>query len=762
MNKLNTSVTVLEQDRRKVLSEILVDRYRDSIATDFFIDSEVDYIMGTMDGDLVMKAHPQGELTNADSLNEEMQGFEADIRTVFARMNYANQSINTQRKITESSLNEITNAINEANRKIVEVGEERRKSESKSILYDDFTDYRNRENDKKFNTDSLGNRLAEAFELRIHSVDDTLRLPMFNSENTLTNFAGMRTAELSIGKQVGSGLIRYRNPQTSIDKAIDTSMETYWSESILVDEPFRVNLGHEYYDTKFGATAELIISYYKATEVNEITLMPFVDFPMEVVSILIYDNDNFENPYELVSPTAIHRNIEDKEVISYQFQRVIAKKIVLLINQKHYVKRDMVVNVNDKSIVDAWLYAQGITEVPPDYIFKPLYHDLRKENPQWENVQKFLENRDVLTELSSYEDYDKDNNIMVSKFEYQYGLYNLAANFNEYSDVGIYVTKPLTNLNVQKIQLETVEDHPKMENISTNVTSIEYYVTEKDEPTASDWYSILPTNINTIRGEYMNVDFKDGDYQATLRFSVDKIIDVRGNGIRLIPKIEYKIVGRRVIIMNYNPSLIYTVDYKPLHTAYTVDFLDRVTTRVFDPKKNRYDETVTSQKTTNQIDLRTASNVVDLEKTPFWDRSIINRIEETSGNEEKSRTWNPTYIDNIYIPIEIQIILPTGESIMQQTDKFEKGSVFLTNKTDYHNLNHSLLEPFNGSNYQYRVERNQIKFNTTLPKGTRVLANYSFLTGPIRLKIIMRRSIIDEVGLTPVLHEYKIGLQSLV
>lgn len=762
MTQLTHFATSLEQARRKVLSEILTERYKDSIATDFFIDSEIDYIAGTMENELIMKANPQGELTDANALNEEMQGFEADIRTIFARMNYAGQRINTQRKVTESSLNEIVNAINNANRKIIEVGEERRKSESKSILYDDFTDYRNRELDKKYNTDSLGTQLAEAYELRIHNVDDTLRLPLFNSENTLVNFAGVKTAEISIGKQVGEGLIRYRNPQTGLSKAIDTSMETYWSESILVDEPFRVNLGHERYDTRFGASVELIVSFRRATEMNEITLTPFVDFPIEVVSILVYDNDNFENPYELVSPTAIHRNIEDKEVISYQFQRVIAKKIVLLLNQKHYVKRDMVVNVNDKSIVDAWLYQQGFTEVPPDYIFKPLYHDMRKENPQWENVQKYLENRDVLSDLSSYQDYDKDNTIMVSKFEYQYGLYNLAMNFNEYSDVGVYVTKPLTNLNVQKIQLETVEEHPKMENISTNVTSIEYYVTEKDEPKAEDWYSILPKNVDVIRGEYMNIEFKQDDYQATLRFNVDKIIDVRGNGIRLIPKIEYKIVGRRVIIMNYNPALIYTVDYEPLHTAYTVDFLDRVTTRVFDPKKNRYNEDVKAQKTTNQIDLRTAANIVELEKTPFWDRSIINRIEETSGNEEKSRSWDPTYIDNIYIPIEVQIILPSGESIMQKTDKFEASSVFLTNKTDYHNLNRSLLEPFNGSNYQYRVERNQIKFNTTLPKGTRILANYSFLTGPIRLKIIMRRSIIDEVGLTPVLHEYKIGLQSLV
>lgn len=761
MNKLTHSTTSLGGARRKVLADIILDRYKDSFVSDYFVDAEIDYIVGSMENELVMKAHPQGELTDADSMNEEMMGFQADISTLFARLNYTGQQINTQRKITESSLNEITNAIGAANRKITEVGEERRKSESKSILFDDFTDYRNRELDKKFNTDSLNNQLAEGYELRVNSVDDTLRLPLLNTENTLLNFAGVKMADLKIGKQVGGGLISHRNPQTSLDKAIDTSLETYWSESILVDEPFRVNLGNEYYDKRFGATVELVVSFRRATDVNEITMMPFVDFPMEVVSILVYDNDNFQNPYELVSPTAIHKSIEDKEVISYQFQRVIAKKIVILLNQQHYVKRDMIVNVNDKSIVDAWLYNQGILNKPEDYIFKPVYHDLALENPQWQHVQKYLKSRNVMQEIESYQDYDKDNTIMMSKFEYQYGLYNLAVNFNEYSEVGVYVTKPLTNLNVQKIQLETVEEHALMENISTNVTSIEYSVTEKDDPGVNDWYPILPKNVKVIRGEFMNVVFTN-QYEARLRFDVKKIIDVRGNGVKLFAKIDYKIVGRNVVIMNYNPSLIYTVDYEPMASAYIIDFLERVTKRTFDPVKNRYNEIITAQKVTDKIDMQSSSNIVSLSKTPFWDRSIINRIEETSKDDMKSRNWNPTYIDNIYIPIEVQIILPSGESIMQQVDKFEAGNVFLTNKTDYHDLNRSLLEPFDGSNYQYRIERNEIKFNTTLPKGTRVLANYSFLTGPIRLKVLMRRNIIDEVGLTPVLHEYKIALQSLI
>ena len=767
MNNLKNSTTVLEEDRRKVLKDVLKERYSGAVLTDYFIDSEIEYIMNSANNGLVMKAEPQEGLTDANKLNAEMQGFEVDIRTMFARLNLANESIITQRRNTESIINEINNSIAESNRKITEVGDEIRNIGSQSILFDDFTDYRNKEFDDKYYTERDGSPVAEGYHLQVHSIDDTLRLPLTNSENTLVNFAGLKMADISLGTQVGGGLIRHRNPANSLDKAIDTSLETYWSETILTDEPFTVNLGKENYDLKFGASVELIISYRRATEINEITMMPFVDFPIEVRAILIYDNDRMENPYELVSPTAVHKSVEDKEVISYQFQRVIAKKVKILLNQQHYIKRDLAINVHDKTLVDAWTYSQGITQAPPEYLFRPLYYDLSLRNPYWATVQEYLKTRDIEEELASYADYSATNMLSISKFEYQYGLYNLAINFNDYAEKGIYVTKPLTNLNIQKIELEAKEGHALMENLKANVTNIEYYVTEKEEPTAEDWLPILPKNIKEIKSELLDIKFTGTEYEGETRFFIDKIHDVRRNGVRLEANIDYSVVGRRIILHNYLSGYIYTVDYIPTPSAYYIDFLDKMKRRVFNPSYNRTEEYVDGQKMTERIGLPSDTNVVKLKRSPFWDRGRVALMEQNSLFDMATKAlaisdWNPTHLNSDYLPMEVQIVLPTGETISQPLDESDIITPLLINKTDYHDLERNLLEPFDGTNYQYRIERDELRFNTSLPKGTRLIVNYVYLTGPIRMKMIMRRNIVDETGMTPLLHEYTIGLQSLI
>ncbi len=762
----NTQVS-LSDTRKSILREIIQERYPNSVPNDYFVDSEIEYYEGQVNENLVMSPVPQEGLTNADALNQEMNGLEIDLRTVFNRLNQTSSVIKTQRRNTESLINEINNSIVESNKKISEVGNEVRNIGSQSILFDDFTDYRNKEQDNKYYTERDGSLVAEAYQLSIHSVDDTLRLPLLNSENTLVNFTGLKMADLSLGKQVGGGLISHRNPVNGLDKAIDTSLETYWSETILTDEPFKVNLGKENYDLRFGASVELIVTYQRATEVNEISLMPFVNFPMEVKAILIYDNDRMENPYELVSPTAIHKSIEDKEVISYQFQKIIAKKIKILLNQQHYIRRDVSVNVHDKTLLDAWLFNQGILQTPAPYLFKPVYYDMSLKNPYWGYVQDFLKNKDLSNLMESYTHYNSNNMISTTKFEYQYGLYNLAVNFNEYAEKGVYVTKPLTNLNIQKIEIESDERHSLLENINANVTGIEYYVTEKAEPEAQDWLPILPKNVKTIESELLHIKFSKGLYEAETRFYIDKIIDVRRNGVKLDSQVDYKIVGKRVILHNYLSGYIYTIDYVPAASSYYIDFLDNMKRRVFNPKYNRNEEYVDGQKKTERIGLSEATNLVKLQHSPFWDRGRIALMEQDSlynmtTSALKISNWNPTYLNNEYLPIEIQLVLPDGETISQPVDESDNIAPLLVNKTDYHDLNRNLLEPFDGTNYQYRIERDEIRFNTVLPKGTRLIVGYTYLTGPIRVKIIMRRNIVDEVGMTPVLHNYSIALQSLI
>lgn len=757
----------LSESRGLVLREIIKERYENSALNNNFIKSETDYYENSVEDFLVTKANPQEDMTDADKINGETEGIEIDIRTLFRKMNATSESIKNQQRIMESMINEVDVSINNANRKIVEAGNDIRNIGARSTLFDDFTDYRYQEKDEQMYLDKEGEILPAGRRLEVNTDDDTLRLPIIYSENTLVNFSGVKAARLSLEDQSGASLIKHKNPETGVEKAIDTSLETFWSESIFVDEPFKINFGTENYSKGFGAFVKLCIKYDIATEINEIMLMPYASYPIEVRAIIVYDNDNRENPYELASPTAINKNIEGKDTISYRFQKLIAKEVCIIINQQHYVKRELYVNVNDKTLVDAWLERQGAVKTPEEYQHKPLYKDMSIRNPYWEQVQKYLRRKDIDMELSGYSDYDSENNIQVVKYEYQYGLYNISINNNEYLDHGVYITSPLTNLNVQKVEIDTVEDHSMIENIESEMTCIEYYATEKDNPSYEDWLSILPRNTKRISGELLELKERDGVYLGVTRFAPKNIISVMEDGIPLQHREDFEVIGRDVMISNQRTGSLYTIDYIPTESAYSIDFVERMKRRQFNTEHNRMEEYIDGQKHNERISIDLSSNIVSLKYCPFWDRGRISLMEQDilfnlKNDVLQIGNWNATYLNNEYIPMEIQVILPTGETISQQTDESDIEGAKVINKTDYHDLNKNLLSPFDGNNYEYRVERNEVVFNTELPKGTRIVVSYYYLTGPIRIKIVMRRNNIDEKGLTPVLHEYTVGLHSLI
>lgn len=757
MNALNQSTTSLDDTRREMLFKLLKERYIDQDVPDYYIKQEAEFYLNSLDsGKPITTLRPQVELTDALSINNEMEEFEIDIFTIFHQLNHVSQRINQHQKLNESIINDIQMRINKSHEQIEELGYLVRSQSAHSVFYETFLDYKSKEKDTSYYTDRDGRPFAPAYELTIDAYQDSLKLPVVNVENKLVNFAGVKIAEVNITKQIGSGFIRTKNPEHSIDKAIDTSMETYWNESILVDEPLEVNLGLDYYGVEFGATCELEVTFDYITKVNEITLTPFTEYPLEVVSILVYDNDNNEFPFELVSPTAIRRNIESTGVISYQFQDVVAKRIKLLINQQHYTKKDILVSTEDKTLIDAWLKEQDHIEVDEGKLFKPVEQDQHLMYPFWKYLQEYMKDKSIVDEIERYKDLDLTNKVHLSKYEYQYGLYNLAINSNEYFYEGVYVTKPLANTNVHIVQLEATEEHPILEELKIQVTSVEYYITDIEHPTDSDWNPILPTNTEFIYSERLFPEFRDGAYKADTRFGIQKLGAVKSNGEDMLAHDDYGNSGRVITIKNYNPSKIYTIDYRPLPTAYSVDFLEKYTNRFFSTERNAMVEEVSTRQFAEEFNSLEPGNLATLSYFPFWDRNLMNLV------EKKEEEWNPTYLSNPYLPFKVRLILPDGEYVDQRTDRWDNAGTYITNKTDYHDLNRSLLEPFNGQNYQYRIEKNMIKFNTKFPEGTRIMVEYPYLTGPIRMKTIMRRNLHEVEGLTPFLHDYKLIFQSLL
>lgn len=753
---LQQSTVNLDETRRRMLNDLLRKRYEYKDVPDYYVEQQIKYYLDQLDkGEPITKLRPQEELTQSEYINDEMKEFEIDIHTIFNQLNHVSHRINQHKKLNESIINDVRVRIHKVDNEIEETSYLLRNNSAHSIFYETFLDYKNRERDMAFYTERTGNEVAPDYQCTIDTQQNSLKLPVLNTENQLINFAGVKMAQVRISKQIGGGFIRSRNPEHSIEKAIDDSMDTYWNESILVDEPLEVNLGLDYYGVDFGAACELEITFDYICKLNEITLTPFTEYPMQVISILVYDNDNDVEPFELVSPTAIRKNIETTEVISYQFQDVVAKKVKVLLNQQHYAKKDILMNVDDKTLIDAWLKNQDHVEIDEDRIFKPIEQNQTEMYPYWQYMKQYMDDRNIVEEIQRYEYMDFSNRIHLSKYEYQYGLYNIAMNYNEYFYEGIYVTNPLLNSNVHSIQLEATEEHPILEELKMPVTNVEYYITDIEEPKKEDWIPLLPMNTSEIISERLFIEFRNNKYQGQTRFLIDRIRAVRRNGDELRAHQDYSIVGQNVFIHNFDPTWIYTIDYKPSISAYSVDFLERYTRRFFDTATSRNVEVVDTKRHVEELTSVSSSNKFELKYFPFIDKNALNL---TELDEEE---WNPTYLSNTYLPIKVRLILPDGQYIDQRVDKFSEEGVYLTNKTDYYDDNRSLLTPFKGTNYEYRIEKNMIKFNKNLPEGVKVVVDYPYLTGPIRLKIIMRRNLHEVVGLTPFLHDYKLIFQSL-
>ena len=131
-------------------------------------------------------------------------------------------------------------------------------------------------------------------------------------------------------------------------------------------------------------------------------------------------------------------------------------------------------------------------------------------------------------------------------------------------------------------------------------------------------------------------------------------------------------------------------------------------------------------------------------------------------NKEKINEWpinyNPSYLSNEDIPIQIYLIDDDGYHIEQPYDENDKG-VHILNKTDYKKKTQAILRPYNedeGVFYEYEVKGDTIQFNTVIPRSTKIIVDYYYLVSNVRLKIIMHRHSKQHDGVTPIISGYRL------
>jgi hypothetical protein len=756
MNHFNTKDMDLHETQKQVIESLLNERrLTGEIKSDTEYDIQYKYLLSLIEaGEPMTKVRLQEGQTNPEDFNESYQEIAIDIMTAFSQINLVDKSVNQHQQLNQSIVNNLKLNLNKVSDEVSQYERLVDYLTTEDITIETFRDSNTFDTENSLYTERDGAELAPDYHAKLDIDREAIKLPTILSQNAMIGPAGVRLARIKIGTQLGGGLIRLKNPENGIDKALDTSFETFWSESLLVDSPIKVQMESNFYGIKHGAACELIVNFDYLTQINEISLLPFTEFPMEVVAIQYYESDDAnEEAKEIISPTSKEalRSRTVSESTSFQFSDVLAKRLRIILNQIHFVKTDFLVNDREQKQLELWFAANR--EVDPEevtvkktYNFKPLYRNKAEANKLYTYFSKQLENMD--TDLESVIGKQTDPSVSaVSKYMYNYGLYNLGARRNEYQDKGIYVSKSLPiDSSIKSITLDTLEEHPVLQNSDLVFTDIEYYVTHAENPDVEDWFPIVPKNKQKIDAELLSPKFESGEYRASLRFMPEGTIKVRKNGVEVYEWLgDFTVSGNRITILNFDVSATYTAEYIPEKKAYIVDFIEKHTVgSSVQPNIKMEEFQGTNQK-----------GELNLSYFTFLDRAKLNA--QPNG-------WNPTYLSNDYLPVKVKLINATGFHIDQPFSVSEQDTITVNNMTNYFDEEKTQLQPFSDElkNYQYIVSGNKLVFNTIIPEDTRVIVEYPYLVGAIRLKAILRRNIQGMYGLTPVLNEYTTHYQRLL
>lgn len=756
MSHFNTEdISLMAMQKKTIIALLDEQRLTGEIKSDEEYNTQLEYMLGLLEaGEPMMKVRVQEGQTNANDFNETYQETSIDIMTSFTHINKLDESLTKHQQLNQSIINNLKLSLNNASDDMEKYERLVDELTSDDITVEMFRDSSSFEGSASYYTERDGTELANAYQAKWDKDKEAIKLPTIISQDAMIGPAGVRLATIKILKQLGGETIRLQNPQNDVSKAIDTSTETFWSESILVDSPIRVELTSDYYNIQHGAAVELLISFDYLTQVNEVSFLPFTEFPMEVVAVQYYESDDVdETPKEIIAPELKEglRSRYVSESSSFQFHDVYAKRIRVLLNQIHFTKTDFVINQKEQQQRELWAAAEkeinpSDVEVNKEFFSKPLYQNKAEVNPLYtyfnQNIEDFnVENiEEIMTRTA------EDLSTSVTKYMYNYGLYNLGVRRNEYQDRGIYVSEPFEiDGTVKAINLQVDEEHPVLQDSDLTFTDIEYYVTHLEEPSEDQWYPIMPTNKSRIYSELLLPKLENGQYRTPLRFKADGSVLIRKNGILLYEMLgQFTVSDSIVTIMNYDVSATYTAEYAPAKGAYLVDFLEKQT----------YNGIVEPNKRIEEFQGTDEAGEIALSSCPFVDRAKLNQQEYG---------WNPSYLFNDYLPIKVKLIQDTGFHIDQPANEEEEDTITVENRTDYFDEEDTVLYPFSEDlqNFQYIVRDNKIVFNTVIPETTKVVIEYPYLIGAIRLKAILRRNIQSYYGLTPVLNEFMVRYQRL-
>ncbi|CDQ41789.1 hypothetical protein [Virgibacillus salexigens] len=508
-------ITMPTSQRRQLL--VLLERKQANglIRSDDEFKKEMERLIKELDerdGTPTFEAIQQQDRTNSKDYNANLESIAFDLATIFESSNEIERLLGSHHQLTKSSLSEIRKKITDmrTNVKQYQLMLTQDKDVTESI-HEEFHSPKWTESKQDllsvFRKDRFGETRSSIYDAE--NVGNSIQLAGIQSLDQLKTNYGRKLADIKIRNRIG---LQSEETKYPIGNAIDGSANTFWAESVLVEDIITQDIediwSHDYHDyPKDGALCELEIMLNGISTVSEVRFDPFASYPLEVVSIHGYENKNRTGQmYELISPnhpTLHQRSQKSVDRMVFQFPSVEISMIRILVRQENYTKENYMIDEDELNETKLWDSLASNEDLIKDYAEEGetiasfdrknevsgwnVYLDKLKEWAEIFRQDNLLDAAKKALEIVRIGDYknplllalyaldktgekrsvtderspDLDKKWKpINKVSYVYGAYDISVFGRKYHRQSIYISEPLPiSSNTGKLALSTDEKH---------------------------------------------------------------------------------------------------------------------------------------------------------------------------------------------------------------------------------------------------------------------------------------------------------------
>lgn len=702
--------------------------------------------------ELVTVHREQKGVTNSLDFNQTAYELYIDLLTTFRFLNDIEKTISKHQEINQSSLNNLNAVISKAENQLHAFEQSLTLKRRPTYVIENFNDGNFESSDFSLYTERFGEQIEKVNRAQVNLSEQKLILPHRRRNNMIAYSESVSAGSVQLSKQV-CGVFSYGTSYgKQTEHIIDTSMQTYWSDTLFTDEPIRVSfsskrptnpveLGQHYYGVQHGALFELEFVFESISKINELTLVPYSQFPMDLIAVRYRSSDDPNEPLkEVIVPDHENQQLRGGTMtnpVSFRFQSINCKRLYVICNQIHYVKDSLLVDSLDLFKNDLWFNLnherREMNTILPKYRFQPLYDDRKRVKPELRLIEE-LRSKKSTTDLKDLILNEKSYMKSMTKYRYQYGFYNISPCYTEFEQTGVFVSNVIEiDGTIKTITLKT-DEQPGFVGQKV-MTDVEYYVSY-GKSIGQTWIPILPYGTRVIESERLM--FFNG--QCPLRFKAEKVMEVQKEDRLLIEGIDYSIehdglLATAIVIPDFDEGAIYTVRYKPSESYQT---LDLVQARL-DPQSNDSDPFETADKAQEEL-------------------GIANRLDHFSatGNSHYRLTEYPYF--GIYNDVPTNLKLSdrqNGVILTQEGKEIECVTDIMNPEESYKNFDPKTHR------IQYYTYKNILYFNQPIESDYDIEINYRHFVCSFCVKAILRANSTEYAWLTPSINQMKFEIETI-